>query len=555
MEFIFENLFKVSFSTFNLFFSFVVFLFLVLWYFKVVWYGIVGWNFLGMIVLQFSVFILSILIWLNVFNFVSLNTNVYMFFNLFFNWSIAVYFVFVDREISLFRKIFVLSVLLFIILILFSNNELVFSVLSALILVFVFFNIITVFLSSVKSDILIDFIFFCFVFLATIVYSFGYDSWVVEFVLVLGISLFMVVRILFVFVLSYITLMNYRRDIKDDVNSISSITREVYNVWENLSIYRNSTQKLVFMLNEDTKRVYSYFRYIGSIISNFYDKVQDIKFSFERYIDEIKSLSDKTTLFLSSLDGINNNYVELGKMLDDINAKVSKDISFFKNISDEFNSSLNNLKTMKEYIQERIKNMESLLVELSRVIKGISFIEQVSVEGSISSSNYGFNILSESFTKLKNYSSYEIEEILKIRASISHFNGIYYTSIEKISEIQSDVYKVLSFSDSIINLFKNVSSILSGVKVEVIDVNKLVELKDMLNEDIRNYESVKEELSKSFEVIEEMLSTVENMSEKISSLATGIVYVVDVMEFLSKNFDNINSSLKILKKEIDSILE
>lgn len=394
-----------------------------------------------------------------------------------------------------------------------------------------------------------------FVFVLNILYYFGYSSWLVEFILVLGISMFVVSRVFFLFILSYISLVNYRKNLKVDINSVSNIIEEVYLVWDNLSSYKNSTQKLIFMLNEDTKRIYSYFRYIGSIISNFYDKVQDVKFSFERYIDDIKSLNDKVDVFLEEVDSLNKNYDELNSISTSLTEKFSYDISFFRNISEEFNVLLGNLKIMKQYIQENIGNLENLLVEFSKVIKGISFLEQVSVEGSISSGNYSFYILSESFTKLKNYSSSEVEKILKIKSVISHFNTFYYSFTDEISEVQDDFYKVLSFSDTIVNILKNAHSVVSNIKTDLIDKSKFLEFSNDLKREISRYEATKEDLFKSFDVIEDMLSVVEDTSEKISTLATSIVYVVDIMESLGKNFDTMSSSLGNLKREIDSILE
>lgn len=555
MEFVFQNLFKISFSTFNLFFSFVIFLFLLLWYFKIVWYEVLGWNFLGILMLQFSAFVFSILLMLDALNLFLLGSGVYVFFNMFFTWTLAVYFVFLDKDISLYRKILVLSVVLFIVLLSMSSNEVITTVLGSLILVFLFFNVITIFMSNVKSDLFLDFVFFVFVFVLNVLYYFGYSSWLVEFILVLGISIFVVSRVFFLFILSYISLVNYRKNLKVDINSVSNIIEEVYLVWDNLSSYKNSTQKLIFMLNEDTKRIYSYFRYIGSIISNFYDKVQDVKFSFERYIDDIKSLNDKVDVFLEEVDSLNKNYDELNSISTSLTEKFSYDISFFRNISEEFNILLGNLKIMKQYIQENIGSLENLLVEFSKVIKGISFLEQVSVEGSISSENYGFYILSESFTKLKNYSSSEVEKILKIKSVISHFNTFYYSFTDEISEVQDNFYKVLSFSDTIVNILKNAHSVVSNIKTDLIDKSKFLEFSNDLKREISRYEATKEDLFKSFDVIEDMLSVVEDTSEKISTLATSIVYVVDIMESLGKNFDTMSSSLRNLKREIDSILE
>lgn len=555
MEFVFQNLFKISFSTFNLFFSFVIFLFLLLWYFKIVWYEVLGWNFLGILMLQFSAFVFSILLMLDALNLFLLGSGVYVFFNMFFTWTLAVYFVFLDKDISLYRKILVLSVVLFIVLLSMSSNEVITTVLGSLILVFLFFNVITIFMSNVKSDLFLDFVFFVFVFVLNVLYYFGYSSWLVEFILVLGISIFVVSRVFFLFILSYISLVNYRKNLKVDINSVSNIIEEVYLVWDNLSSYKNSTQKLIFMLNEDTKRIYSYFRYIGSIISNFYDKVQDVKFSFEIYIDDIKSLNDKVDVFLEEVDSLNKNYDELNSVSTSLTEKFSYDISFFRNISEEFNILLGNLKIMKQYIQENIGSLENLLVEFSKVIKGISFLEQVSVEGSISSENYGFYILSESFTKLKNYSSSEVEKILKIKSVISHFNTFYYSFTDEISEVQDNFYKVLSFSDTIVNILKNAHSVVSNIKTDLIDKSKFLEFSNDLKREISRYEATKEDLFKSFDVIEDMLSVVEDTSEKISTLATSIVYVVDIMESLGKNFDTMSSSLRNLKREIDSILE
>lgn len=555
MEFVFQNLFKISFSTFNLFFSFVIFLFLLLWYFKIVWYEVLGWNFLGILMLQFSAFVFSILLMLDALNLFLLGSGVYVFFNMFFTWTLAVYFVFLDKDISLYRKILVLSVVLFIVLLSMSSNEVITTVLGSLILVFLFFNVITIFMSNVKSDLFLDFVFFVFVFVLNVLYYFGYSSWLVEFILVLGISIFVVSRVFFLFILSYISLVNYRKNLKVDINSVSNIIEEVYLVWDNLSSYKNSTQKLIFMLNEDTKRIYSYFRYIGSIISNFYDKVQDVKFSFEIYIDDIKSLNDKVDVFLEEVDSLNKNYDELNSISTSLTEKFSYDISFFRNISEEFNILLGNLKIMKQYIQENIGSLENLLVEFSKVIKGISFLEQVSVEGSISSENYGFYILSESFTKLKNYSSSEVEKILKIKSVISHFNTFYYSFTDEISEVQDNFYKVLSFSDTIVNILKNAHSVVSNIKTDLIDKSKFLEFSNDLKREISRYEATKEDLFKSFDVIEDMLSVVEDTSEKISTLATSIVYVVDIMESLGKNFDTMSSSLRNLKREIDSILE
>lgn len=555
MEFVFQNLFKISFSIFNLFFSFVIFLFLLLWYFKVVWYEVVGWNFLGILMLQFSVFVFSILLMLDALNLFLLRSGVYVFFNMFFTWTLAVYFVFLDKDISLYRKILVLSVVLFIVLLSMSSNEVITTVLGSLILVFLFFNVITIFMSNVKSDLFLDFVFFVFVFVLNVLYYFGYSSWLVEFILVLGISMFVVSRVFFLFILSYISLVNYRKNLKVDINSVSNIIEEVYLVWDNLSSYKNSTQKLIFMLNEDTKRIYSYFRYIGSIISNFYDKVQDVKFSFERYIDDIKSLNDKVDVFLEEVDSLNKNYDELNSISTSLTEKFSYDISFFRNISEEFNVLLGNLKIMKQYIQENIGNLENLLVEFSKVIKGISFLEQVSVEGSISSGNYSFYVLSESFTKLKNYSSSEVEKILKIKSVISHFNTFYYSFTDEISEVQDDFYKVLSFSDTIVNILKNAHSVVSNIKTDLIDKSKFLEFSNDLKREISRYEATKGDLFKSFDVIEDMLSVVEDTSEKISTLTASIVYVVDIMESLGKNFDTMSSSLGNLKREIDSILE
>lgn len=161
MEFVFQNLFKISFSTFNLFFSFVIFLFLLLWYFKVVWYEVVGWNFLGILMLQFSAFVFSILLMLDALNLFLLGSGVYVFFNMFFTWTLAVYFVFLDKDISLYRKILVLSVVLFIVLLSMSSNEVITTVLGSLILVFLFFNVITIFMSNVKSDLFLILYFLC----------------------------------------------------------------------------------------------------------------------------------------------------------------------------------------------------------------------------------------------------------------------------------------------------------------------------------------------------------------------------------------------------------
>jgi len=505
--------------------------------------------------LQFSAFVFSILLMLDALNLFLLGSGVYVFFNMFFTWTLAVYFVFLDKDISLYRKILVLSVVLFIVLLSMSSNEVITTVLGSLILVFLFFNVITIFMSNVKSDLFLDFVFFVFVFVLNVLYYFGYSSWLVEFILVLGISIFVVSRVFFLFILSYISLVNYRKNLKVDINSVSNIIEEVYLVWDNLSSYKNSTQKLIFMLNEDTKRIYSYFRYIGSIISNFYDKVQDVKFSFERYIDDIKSLNDKVDVFLEEVDSLNKNYDELNSISTSLTEKFSYDISFFRNISEEFNILLGNLKIMKQYIQENIGSLENLLVEFSKVIKGISFLEQVSVEGSISSENYGFYILSESFTKLKNYSSSEVEKILKIKSVISHFNTFYYSFTDEISEVQDNFYKVLSFSDTIVNILKNAHSVVSNIKTDLIDKSKFLEFSNDLKREISRYEATKEDLFKSFDVIEDMLSVVEDTSEKISTLATSIVYVVDIMESLGKNFDTMSSSLRNLKREIDSILE
>lgn len=550
----FENLFKIGLSTFGVFLSLGVFLFLLAWYFKVVWHKIVEWNFLGIVVLQFSIFVFSVLILLEVFDFFSLNTNVRVFFYLFFNWAIATYFIFMDKDISLPRKISVLSVLLLILLTLVSNNGLIVGVLVGLILVFLFFNVIVVFLSSVKLEVFVDFVFFCIVFLGSVVYYFGYMSWGMDILVVCFVSTFVVVRALSVLIFFSSYLNDYRKSVKNDVSSISSIMEQIYLVWDDLSAYKNSTQKLVFMLNEDTKRVYSYFRYIGSIISSFYDKVQGLKFSFERYVDETKLLRDKIDSFLGSLDSLNNNYLELGKMLDYMTAKVEKDILFFRNFSDELNLSLSALKEMKDQIQESIRSMEDLLMMFSKITKEVSFVEQVSIEGNISSRNYGFYILSNSFANLKNYSSHKIQEILMMRNTISHLSRMYYGAIERIEELQDDVYRVLSFSDAVVNLLKSVSSSLNNIEVRNIKGEKLVELRKKLDENVISYESVKEEMVRNFETIEKMLSTIETTSEKISTLATSIVYVVDIMEFLSKNFDTISYSLKSLKNEVDSIL-
>ncbi|MEN2997483.1 MAG: hypothetical protein ABDH28_00365 [Brevinematia bacterium] len=388
-------------------------------------------------------------------------------------------------------------------------------------------------------------------------YIFGYSGKILVLIEILLLSTYVLVMVFLNFRRTYLLLVYSKEEVQDKLSQISSILRSVSLLLNKVELYESSHRDLVLSLDGDVRKVYNYFRYVGNIISSLQNRLSEVRFEFERYIQDLSTLVKKLDLLIGRVvesKVILSSFDEtLGRAL----LKIRERIELFRSFSEKVGVSLTSLKEVKQNFQKVIALLGGFSDDLLLVRGGIALIEQLGVEGEISSRGYNLTSLSGAFRAIKGRSSREIEEINKVRSSISETVFKNISILDKLSGLEKELYSFLSLSDSIVNISMNILMELEKTKVSLSLEDKVLglsESKARMSEVFSKAESVKGDFLGYFSSLDKVLDVLGSVGVQIVDLVSAVGSITNATELMLKRLGSVRLTLGEIREDIDSTL-
>lgn len=390
-----------------------------------------------------------------------------------------------------------------------------------------------------------------------VVYLLGYESTLLILVGGSVLSVYTLLRIFLGFRKVYVSFAKHREIAQTEVLRVSDLLRGVSLLWEEVNKYRSEHLDLTLSLNSEIRRVYNYVRYIKNLVSSYQDKVIETRFEFEEYLRSVSALVDNVEALVSDVERVESTSESLNATLETGLREIHQRMNVFKGFSESIGSFLLELKGVREKFSEVNGLLEKVSEVLSFVASSFSFVEQVSVEGEMSASSFDISTLSEAFGEIKRRSYDERGKINVVKGVIEIVRSKITLLIDKISELETEMYNFLSLSDAVVNISGNIIRELESSKVDLRFEDALTRMKNIKEGIKSECEEFKENsipAIRDFSVLDESFITLTSIDGKITDLVNTASLIADVTEVLSSSLDSMKQALDSIRKDVEVTL-
>lgn len=558
MELIFSYPFETILSLLSSSFSLITAIFIISFTIRLLQLGSISYDFFILLGIQLLLLIFSFFLSLNSFKVLNLSTNVIFSFFLLLVGIISIYNLLIAFNIkwSIDKILVIVPFISAIAVILNLSNGFYFITYTLSIIATIYLTIQTFYAKSSVKTILNSLA--CFVLIiSSFLVVFIKTNLVTLAIIVITLSFYALFLIFWEFRENYLSINFTKNKVLEEILEINSNLISFSSLVGKINIYRNQNQKLSFSLDSNVRKLYNYFRYVGGIVSSSKDKIGEIKFLFERLIYNLNDMKNNIDSFIFATNSIGENFEEFNTTISISINKINERSEVFKSLSENITNFLVEIDKIKTFLKNAIEFSSIISNHISSIINGITFIEQVSIEGEISSKNLNFYVITDSFRQIKNDSYREIQNLSNLKNKIGEAINKYVSLIDELDNIRKSTYELLSLSDSVYNISSSMAGELEKLSFKLESYN----ITDMINENKRNINSIfedisntKDEILEEFLLINSVLDIVNIVNNKILELVEVVRSVDNITQSILTHLDIVEETLVEIKKEIDLIL-